>query len=407
MLADTATFETQGRLLPWLQRHGQTVLCAATGFLSAFTIAVGGLMPVGEIILLAVFPWVLIRGFFARGWPVRLQQLGWFQLLLVLAGMTALGYVASDLYRATEFDNLIRGWARVGFLLIDLVAIAYLIDQSWARLRLFVLMLCLGVSASALISGPLYGEWWKFGFGYTVTAFAMFLLAGRNLPLQVIVAASLGLLNLALGARSLGATCLLTAGLLAFNQARGIWRPLAFFGSIGATIGLLFAANVLFVEKQDHSGSNIERQSMIEGAAEAFVSSPLVGQGSWFTATEMISQIEEKRRELEPKFRGYTAEEARKLSIHSQILVSLAEGGILGGAFFLGLGALVLKTLRSLTLSAVPYRAFLFYIVLTGAWNLLMSPFSGVARVEIALLVCTGLLVILQRQGELPEDDRE
>jgi O-antigen ligase len=121
----------------------------------------------------------------------------------------------------------------------------------------------------------------------------------------------------------------------------------------------------------------------------------------------MISRIEEKRQALESTFRGYTAEEARKLSIHSQLLVSLAEGGILGGAFFLGLGALVLKTLRSLTVSSVPYRAFLFYIVLTGAWNLLMSPFSGVARVEIALLVCTGLLVILQRQGELPEDERE
>jgi hypothetical protein len=407
MLADTATFETQGRSLPWLHRHGPTILCAATGFLSAFTIAIGGLMPVGELILLAVFPWVLVRGFFARGWPVRLQQLGWFKLLLLLAGMTALGYVASDLYRATAFDNLVRGWARVAFLIIDLVAIAYLIDQSWARLRLFVLMLCLGATASALISGPLYGEWWKFGFGYTVTAFTFFLLAGRSLPLQVIIAIALGLLNLALGARSLGATCLLTAGLLALNQARGIWRPMAFLASIGVTVGLLVVANILFVEQQDHSGSNIERQSMIEGAAEAFVSSPLVGQGSWFTATEMISRIEEKRQALESTFRGYTAEEARKLSIHSQLLVSLAEGGILGGAFFLGLGALVLKTLRSLTVSSVPYRAFLFYIVLTGAWNLLMSPFSGVARVEIALLVCTGLLVILQRQGELPEDERE
>jgi hypothetical protein len=45
--------------------------------------------------------------------------------------------------------------------------------------------------------------------------------------------------------------------------------------------------------------------------------------------------------------------------------------------------------------------------VFTGLWNLMMSPFSGAARVEIILIACTALLMILQRQGELPEDYRE
>jgi hypothetical protein len=37
----------------------------------------------------------------------------------------------------------------------------------------------------------------------------------------------------------------------------------------------------------------------------------------------------------------------------------------------------------------------------------MMSPFSGAARVEIVLIACAGLLMILQRQGELPENFRE
>jgi hypothetical protein len=100
-------------------------------------------------------------------------------------------------------------------------------------------------------------------------------------------------------------------------------------------------------------------------------------------------------------------DEARMIAIHSQILVALAEGGILGGAFFLGYGALLFKTLATLLRRSVPFVALTSYIVFTGFWNLLMSPFSGVARVEIVLIICTCLLMILQRQGELSETYRE
>jgi O-antigen ligase len=121
----------------------------------------------------------------------------------------------------------------------------------------------------------------------------------------------------------------------------------------------------------------------------------------------LISRLEERRARLDPTFKGYSDEEARQLSIHSQLLVALAEGGILGGAFFLGMGALLFKTMRSLVRYSAPCRAFLLYLVIAGCWNLLMSPFSGVARVEISLAICACLLMILQRQGELAEDYRE
>ncbi len=142
-------------------------------------------------------------------------------------------------------------------------------------------------------------------------------------------------------------------------------------------------------------------------AGEAFVSSPLIGQGSWFIATQKLAELEENRAYHDPKFHHYTPEEARMIAIHSQILVTLAEGGILGGAFFLGYAALLLKTLVTLQRHSVPFVALSTYIVFTGFWNLLMSPFSGVARIEIVLIVCNCLLLILQRQGELAENYRE
>lgn len=408
MLVNIASVETPpGRLQLVLQRHGPAFTCALAGFLSGFTLSFGGQMPIGELVLFAVFPWALTRACFLRAWPSRLQQLGWFKLLLLLSAITATGYVVSDLYRSTEFENLSRGWARVAFLIIDLIAIAYLIDRYWQRLQAFVLALYIGATVNAVINGPLYGEWWQFGVGYTTTIVLLFALAGRNAVLQIVVAAALGTVSIFLGARSLGGICLVTAGLFALPHARGIWRPIALLGSVALVTVLLFVANALVIAKQDHAGSNVERQSMIATAVDLFIESPLIGQGSWFTAAHGLEYLEQKRAELDESFRGYRDEEARKLSIHSQLLVALAEGGLLGGAFFFGLTALTLKTLRNLTRSSVPHRAFTILFVLNGAWNLFMSPFSGVARVEIALLVAACLLVILQRQGELSEDYRE
>jgi len=407
------------RWLVLVRDSGPLTLCAVAGFLSAFTVSVVGLLPVGEVILVALFPWVLIRLVVLKSWPAHIQQLGWFKLLLLMIGVMALGYIGSDLYRGTAGANLARGWARVGFLAIDLVTIAYLIDGSWRRLFVFIFALYLGNSVNALVGGPLMDEMWKFGIGYTLTAIGLFIVAGRAPWLQITVALILGVLNLVLGARSLGGICMLTAGLLGLRYARGVFRPIAIVSAVVVLAAVFIAANTVFVDQQDHSltssdnqsliqhsGSDMERQSMIETALEAFISNPVVGQGSWFTATK-INRLEDKMARKDPHFHGYTEEEVHRIAIHSQLLVSLAEGGIMGGLFFLFMGGLLLKTLRTLVNNPVPHRTFLFYLVIAGLWNLCMSPFSGFARIEIVLAICACLLVILQQQGELTEDYRE
>jgi hypothetical protein len=390
-----------------LKSWGPAALCVLIGFLSAFTIPLVGQIPVGELILFAILPWVLVRTYAQRGWPTRIQQLGWYRLLLVLVGFMAVGYVISDLYRATSGDNLARGWARVAFLAVDLVTIVYLINGSWRRLHVFIFALYVGNTVNALLAGPLFERWWEFGIGYTLSAIAIFACAGLPVLIQSGVAGVFGAASLVLGARSLGGICLMTAVLFGMRSARGFIRPLAYLCAAGAMAALVFAANTVVVQNEDKSASNVERQSMIEAAGEAFIGSPLIGQGSWFTASRLLARLEERRENLDPTFHGYSPEEARQLSIHSQLLVALAEGGILGGSFFLVYGALLLKTLRTLMRNSMPHRAFVFYLVIDGLWNLCMSPFSGVARVAIALAVGVCLLVILQRQGELSEDYRE
>jgi O-antigen ligase len=383
------------------------ILCGLAGFLSAFTVSVGGQLPIGELILILVFPWVLIRAYRSHGWPARIQQLRWYNILFVTLGLMAIGYVMSDLYRGNASANFIKGWARVGFLALDLISISYLIESSWPRLYVFIFALYLGATVNVLFSYQLLEDWWKYGLGYGLTALVFFVLAGRSSLLQVIVAVALGALSFALGSRNLGGICLLTAGLFWLRHARGILRPIAALISVGALVAIFIAANEVFLENQQHESSNIERQSMIETAGEAFLSSPLIGQGSWFATSRLMRQLEDRIASKDPNFNGYSDEEANKIQIHSQLLVSLAEGGILGGIFLIGMGVLLLKTLRTLLTNPMPHRAFLFFFVITSLWNLCMSPLSGMARVQIILAICMCLLVVLQRQGEMSDYYKE
>jgi O-antigen ligase len=383
------------------------ILCGLAGFLSAFTVSVIGQLPIGELVLLLVFPWVLVRTYNSHAWTGSIQQLRWYNILFVTLGLMAIGYVVSDLYRGNASANFIKGWARVGLLAIDLVAIAYLIDNSWRRLYVFYFALQFGATLNSLFSYQVLEDWWKYGLGYALTALVFFVFAGRFPLLQVIVAVALGALSLALGSRNLGGICLLTGGLFWLRYARGGLRLVAVLVSVGALVAMYIAANTVFLENQQHEGSNIERQSMIETAGEAFLSSPLIGQGSWFATSRLMHRLEDRIASKDPNFQGYSDEEASKITIHSQLLVSLAEGGILGGIFFLGLGLLLLKTLLTLLTNPLPRRAFLFYLVIGALWDLCMSPFSGQARVQIILSVCVCLLVILQRRGELADNYKE
>jgi hypothetical protein len=407
MITPITATGNQSRGNAFLESRFPFFLCLLAGFLGAFTVPIVGKLPVAELILILVFPWFVVHAIACRGWPTRFQQLGWYRMLMILTGVMAVGYIISDVYRGTAGGNIARGWARVAFLSIDLATIAYLIDGSWARLQVFALALYVGFLVNACVYEPLYNRWWEFGIGPTLIAVSLFLCGGFPIAIQVALALSLGVLSLGLGARSLGGISFLTGALLGIRRAHGFLRPFAYLAVVGAIVALLFGASKAMDDNPDKISSNIERQSMLETAGEAFISSPLIGQGSWFTAAKGLRAVEQRRKDIDPSFHGYSDEEARNLSIHSQLLVSLAEGGILGGAFFIFYGAFLAKTVRSLTRTSVPHRAFVFYIVFDGFWNLAMSPFSGGARLTIPLAICAGLLVILQRQGELTEDFRE
>jgi hypothetical protein len=104
---------------------------------------------------------------------------------------------------------------------------------------------------------------------------------------------------------------------------------------------------------------------------------------------------------------GFSADDATGVAIHSQLLVSVAEGGLLGGLFFFVYGAGLLWALTHCTVCEAPHAlTAVFLLTITMAiWNLAFSPFSGVHRIWIG--IAAGLLVYIHAQAYSFAEERE
>ncbi|HWA08595.1 MAG TPA: O-antigen ligase family protein [Opitutaceae bacterium] len=371
------------------------------GALTAYTISVVGEMPVGEILLVAAAAWAVLCVVFNRAWPGPLLRRPGCRHLLAAQAVALVAYVVSDLYRHSAPRDMARGWARMVFLAIDVVAVAYLFGRSPRNFVIFLLGQCAGDFAHAIMPGPMFGDLWKFGVGAPLTCL-VFLLAGRGGPKVAALAAfAIGAVHFRLDYRSYGGVCVL-AGMLALLQACHprfrVWlAPLA--------LSVVAAALIVVYDRGREADratrSEIERSAMVTAALEAVGESPLIGHGSWFSNSNVYENFMLIRHVAAKEARvGGFADPRREtdtMALHSQLLVALAEGGLFGGAFFLLFGAGLVRTLARLVF-VQPWHALApvaTLVLLSALWNLLFSPFSGAHRVYIA--VACGLILLLPR----------
>ena len=138
---------------------------------------------------------------------------------------------------------------------------------------------------------------------------------------------------------------------------------------------------------------------MLIAGYEGFLSNPLVGQGSWFSNSPVLTNFNairaEQARVLHVGGFPEASEDPGAVAFHSQILVALAEGGIFGAMFFIAFGGALLFAIYRLTFVLKSGRLTGIYLLILwfALFNWLMSPFSGAHRVYIA--VACGLLFYL------------
>ena len=375
------------------------------GLLSPYTVSLVGEMPVGEIVLLCVFVWMAAQVMLEHRLPGRLWSNPLLHWMLVCQGMALVGYVMSDFIWHSRTLDEIRGWARMVFLAIDLLALAYLFAEGGGRALLWLLWgEAVGGAIQPLFMRPLFGEYWKFGFGTPVSLAVLLLLPGVGFWFGLFLTVGMSALHFALNFRSMGGLFLVLAGFLVLQRMplrmRAVCIPLTALLAVGA---LAWIANRSATANRSHDlRSDISRKAMLKAAWHGVEDHPFIGNGSWLGRSGVINDYLAIRYATaqEEHLGGIGHEEApldeaQSYAIHSQILVALAEGGILGGAFFLLYGTLLVASLAYYVLFRPwsRYSALYLFMLLLALFNLLMSPFSGVHRVYIA--TASGLLLLL------------
>ena len=330
---------------------------------------------------------------------------------ILLCQCVALGsYIVSDLWRQSLPSDMARGWLRMIFLLVDTAVLALLFGAGNRIFVLFLIGLCFS-SLFTFLQGPLFGDYWKFCFGYPLTI-AILLTVPRLFGLWATAAAAflLGILHLMMDYRSLGMQCVLLGGLLiALDVLPRLLRKYLFIICVPITLAALpWAGKTLFADAEGRANrSNVERSAMLQAAWEGFLASPLIGNGSWFSRSDVWDNflLIRSQKEFESGAGlGFDSQDFEGKAIHSQILTALAEGGLLGGSFFFVYSILIVFGFWFLLTDAtwhwlMPVR---LSILISGLCSVFMSPFSGTIRVEIALTVCLTLILLDEKRSLLP-----
>jgi len=372
------------------------------GLLTPFTVSLVGEIPLGEVVLMAVVVWTLVCAVFNRTWPGPLLRHPLLGKMLVAQLIAFAAYVASDLYRHSSGHDMARGWARMLFLAIDIVALAYLFGREPRNFLWLLLGGAVGDTLSAWWLGPIFGDMWKFGVGTPLTVLALALAPFAGALAAAAAAIAMALVHFHFDYRSYGGICLL-AGMLILLQGlpRQLRLWLAPLGAVVGVAGIVFVYSLTQAEGQRATRSNVERSAMMTAAAEAFVESPLIGHGSWFSNSRVYDNFLILRHDgaQQAHVGGFADPNADpgNMTLHSQILVALAEGGIFGGAFFFVFGCGLVWALWRLVFAGEWNRLspLAILVLLSALWNLCFSPFSGAHRVYIA--VACGLILLVPR----------
>ena len=382
-----------------------TLAAFLTGLLSPFTVSLVGAMPAGEIVLLLVAAWMALYLLLEHHFPGHLLNNRMLRLLLISEGIALLGYMISDTVWQSTAHDTIRGWARMIFLGIDILTLWYLFAVGGQKPLVWLLWgEVIGGMIQPLIIRPIFGDYWKFGFGGPVTLAVMLVVSRLGFWPGQVALLGLSALHFAMNFRSVGSVCLLVAVLVTLQRFPLRWRLL--FLPVGGALAALALAFITTrsasVNRSHDLRSDISRTAMLKTAWRSLKEHPFIGNGSWFGKSDVVNNFLELRYEMavEAHLGGIgresvASDEEQPYAIHSQILVAMAEGGILGGTFFVVYGVLLFAALIYCIVFKAwnAYSGLYLYLMVTALFNLFMSPFSGVHRVYIATASCLLLMI--------------
>ena len=345
------------------------------------------------------------------------------KMFLIAMVISWLGYIGSDLYRGTPTNDYLRGWFRWVALLSSYSTLVWLGAKNVRLVVFFTLGWCLGSALYPIAAGGGMGvyAWWKFYAGFPACVIAAYFLGKMGPWIAGPAMLVMGGLSIVLDSRAIMMTCFVVSGLTllagrraAISVRRGTREDqnLSKSKTVVALITLVIcgAASMFVVQKigerfgyaERFERSNVKRWTNIEIAYSILKESPIIGYGSWARDPE-VARIRDKVLESQLKSHIYRSESQDELVIvHSQLLQSWVEGGLIGLVFFVVYGWNLAE--KGLKLAAVcryePLTPLIIFILVTAAWHFFASPFSGPVRVVI-IVAC--VLMCYLAEESLPQ----
>ena len=108
-----------------------SVTAFLVGFLQPLAITLVGKMLISELLLLVVLVHSAVTFAMARVLPASIPSPRTLILLLICQLLALLSYIVSDLWHQSVFFDMIRGWLRMIFLLVDTLCLRYFLVQAY------------------------------------------------------------------------------------------------------------------------------------------------------------------------------------------------------------------------------------------------------------------------------------
>lgn len=391
------------------------------GIVAATRVLLVGEIHIGEVVALALLPFLLLQGRVSR-------NLVW---LMALAVVWSLGQLVSDVVNQTATNDMLKGVFTPLVLAGTATSFAILFTHHPERIPPFLL----GVGIEAIIqvvqAPTLYqiNEPWKWGYGFGVLAIGLVLLSFfriRSLIVMMVATGLFALVSLLFNARSL--SMFPVAGLLVYmfwttRWGGGFKRWLqGRFGALklatiimlaivalNSGLTLFFSSGLLDPYLSPEVAQKYRLQAstdvglLLAGRSESLISlkayadAPILGHGSWaqdktsyrdeYLSLQYLYGIKEEDKQ---------EDDSTLIPAHSYLIGAMVWSGIVGGLFWL----LFSWRIARLYLMAASGLPLYFHVgMVSYLWNLLFSPFGAVARWDLAIFYA--VLVAYTQQKNL------
>lgn len=377
------------------------VLAIATA--SPFVVKVGGDLSLAQLLIIPLLPILL----FAGRHRLRSTRL---RTAILLVGLWLCGEIVADLYHRSEFQDWIRGDARIVFMGADLLALATLIGGRKQRHMFFYAGLAAGYILQVRLQPNEYTDFWKFGYATGVTLAVVlvscYFYRQRRFVIVLLLLAGISAVHAALNFRSPILVLFITSVLVLpiiperVGQMRILpasWKAkLLVKVSLALIAGKAASSLVLFLGVQGYLGEDARQKDLMQARAKggmllggrpeilvssrAVMDSPIIGHGSWakdFKYTEMYSDLLVKYDIVTTE--GPDEERSDLIPTHSHLMDAWVDAGIVGAVFWIYILSLALRAIARSSSRGL-YLAPVYCFSLIGfVWSILFSPSGSVS----------------------------